>query len=155
MGQWPPATFKPWRTVRKGGDPKTDQEGTTRTPGWHPEENATQLQTVGEEARSHEPVWNASASQGSADSLFPLKVPRIQFLGKVLNLPVVLRRRGTHNVTVQKTDEFPQMRFLDQLKTSVVVQRLVPGRVSADNCGGSAVAWGLFGDSAGAVLGQV
>ena len=21
----------------KGGDPKTDQEGTTRTPGWHPE----------------------------------------------------------------------------------------------------------------------
>ena len=32
-----------WRTVRKGGDPKTDQEGTTRTPGWHPEENATQV----------------------------------------------------------------------------------------------------------------
>ena len=24
----------------KGGDPKTDQEGTTRTPGWHPEEKA-------------------------------------------------------------------------------------------------------------------
>ena len=32
-----------WRTVRQGGDPITDQEGTTRTPGWHPEENATQL----------------------------------------------------------------------------------------------------------------
>ena len=30
-----------WRTVRKGGDPRTDQEGTTRTPGWHPEEKAT------------------------------------------------------------------------------------------------------------------
>ena len=27
-----------WRTVRKIGDPKTDHEGTTRTPGWHPEE---------------------------------------------------------------------------------------------------------------------
>ena len=27
-----------WRTVSKGGDPRTDQEGTTRTPGWHPEE---------------------------------------------------------------------------------------------------------------------
>ena len=38
VGQWPPATL-PWRTVRKGGDPKTDQEGTTRTPGWQPEEN--------------------------------------------------------------------------------------------------------------------
>ena len=42
VGQWPPATVQ-WRTERKGGDPKTDQEGTTRTPGWHPEENATQL----------------------------------------------------------------------------------------------------------------
>ena len=42
VGQWPPATLQ-WRTVRKGGDPKTDQEGTTRTPGWHPEEKATQL----------------------------------------------------------------------------------------------------------------
>ena len=29
-----------WRTVHEGGDPKTDQEGTTRTPGWH-EEKAT------------------------------------------------------------------------------------------------------------------
>ena len=47
------------------------------------------------------------------------------------------------------------MQFLDKLMRSVVVQRLVPGRVSADNCGGSTVAWGLYGDSAGAVLGQV
>ena len=29
--------------MRKGGDPKTDQEETTRTPGWHPEEKATRL----------------------------------------------------------------------------------------------------------------
>ena len=43
----------------------------------------------------------------------------------------------------------------DRLMTSVVVQQLVPGGVSADNCGGSAVSWGLYGDSAGAVLGQV
>ena len=42
VGQWPPATLQ-WRTVHKGGDPKTDQEGTTRTPGWHPEENEAQL----------------------------------------------------------------------------------------------------------------
>ena len=32
-----------WRTVSKGGDPKTDHVGTTRTPGWHPEEKATLL----------------------------------------------------------------------------------------------------------------
>ena len=38
VGRWPPATLQ-CRTVHKGGDPKTDQEGTTRTPGWHPEEN--------------------------------------------------------------------------------------------------------------------
>ena len=35
-------------TVRelKGGDPRTDQsrKGTTRTPGWHPEEAASELQ---------------------------------------------------------------------------------------------------------------
>ena len=37
-----PATSQ-WRTEFKGGDPITDQEGTTRTPGWHPEEKATQL----------------------------------------------------------------------------------------------------------------
>ena len=39
--------------------------------------------------------------------------------------------------------EVPQARYI------------VDGRVSADNCGGSAVAWGPCGQSAGAVLGQV
>ena len=80
----------------------------------------------------------------------PGPVPR-----KVLNLPVVLRRRYTYSVTIQKTVEFPQIQFLDCLMTSVVVQRLVLGRYSADNCGGAAVAWGPRGNSAGAVLGQV
>ena len=61
---------------------------------------------------------------------------------------------GYLSSAVQKIDEFPQMQFLDKLMTSVVVQRLVPGRDGADNCGGSAVAWGPCGDSAGAVLGQ-
>ena len=79
----------------------------------------------------------------------------IQFIDKVLNFPAVLRRHGTHRPAFQKTDEFPQMQFLDKLMTSVVVQRLVPRRVGADNFGGSAVAWGPCGDSAGAVLGQV
>ena len=37
------------------------------------------------------------------------------------------------------------MQLLDKLMTSVVVQRLVPGRDSADNCGGAAVAWGPCG----------
>ena len=41
---------------------------------------------------------------------------------------------GTHRPTFQKCDEFPQMQFLDKLMTSVVIQRLVPGRDSADNC---------------------
>ena len=81
--------------------------------------------------------------------------PQTQFIEKVLNLNVVLRRRGTYSVTVQKTVKIPQMQLLDKLMTSVVVQRLVPGRDSADNCGGAAVAWGPCGDSAGAVLGQV
>ena len=62
---------------------------------------------------------------------------------------------GYLSSAVQKNDKIPQMQFLDKLMTSVVVQRLVPGRVSADNCGGSAVAWGPCGDSTGAVLGQV
>ena len=65
-----------------------------------------------------------------------------QFIDNVLNFLAVLRRHGTHRPTFQKTDEFTQMQFLDKLMTSVVVQRLVPGRVGADNCGGSAVAWG-------------
>ena len=43
------------------------------------------------------------------------------------------------------------MQFLDKL----MIKRLVPGRDGADNCGGSAFAWGPCGDSAGAVLGQI
>ena len=69
----------------------------------------------------------------------------IQFIDNELNFPAVLRRHGTHRPTFQKTDEFPQMQFLDKLMTSVAVQRLVPGRDSADNCGGSAVPWGPCG----------
>ena len=140
-----------WRTVHKGGDPITDQEGTTRTPGWHPEETEALTARRG----TLKPAWSASThSEGKGpedpgqrvqDSLFPLTVPRIQFTDRVLILHVMLRRRGTHSGTVQKTDEFPQMQFLEKLMTSVVVQRLVPGRVGADNCGGSA----------GAVLEQV
>ena len=76
----------------------------------------------------------------------PGSVPR-----KVLNLPVVLRIRDTYSVTVQNTVEIPQMQFLDKL----MIKRLVPGRDGADNCGGSAVAWGPCGDSAGAVLGRI
>ena len=34
-------------------------------------------------------------------------------------------------------------------------KRLEPSRDSADNCGGSAGAWGPYGDSAGAFLGQI
>ena len=71
--------------------------------------------------------------------------PRIQFIDKVLD----------YCVTVRKTVEIPQLQLLDTLVISVVVQRQVPGRDSADNCGGSAVAWGPCGDSAGAVLGKV
>ena len=59
----------------------------------------------------------------------------------MLNFPVVLRRRGTYSVTVQKAVEIPQLQLLDKLMISIVVQRLVPGRDSADNCGGVAVAW--------------
>ena len=37
-----------WWTVPKGGDPRTDHaiKGTTRTPGWHPEEKEAQLPLV-------------------------------------------------------------------------------------------------------------
>ena len=41
---------------------------------------------------------------------------------------------GTNRPTFQKIDEVPQMQFLDKLITSVVIQRLVPGRDSTDNC---------------------
>ena len=65
------------------------------------------------------------------DFLFPLTVPRILFTDRVLVFLVMLRRRGTHSGTVQKTDEFPQMQFPQLL------------------------GWGPCGESAGAVLGQV
>ena len=58
---------------------------------------------------------------------------------------------GYLSSAVQKIDEFPQMQFLGKL----MIKRLVPGRDGADNCGGSAVAWGPCGDSAGTVLGQI
>ena len=45
---------------------------------------------------------------------------------------------GYLSSAVQKIDDFPQMQFLDKLMT----KRLVLGRDNADNCGGSAVAWG-------------
>ena len=47
--------------------------------------------------------------------LIPLKVSRIQFIDRVLNFPVVVRRRGTYSVTVQKTVKIPQMQWLDKL----------------------------------------
>ena len=78
-----------WWTVRKGGDPKTDQEGTTRTPGWHSEENATQLpeevlskQRGLRQRTPEDPGASCKAPRGNcrlqlvqADFLFPLKVP--------------------------------------------------------------------------------
>ena len=45
-----------WRTVSKGGDPKTDQEGTTRTPGWHPEETEALTARRG----TLKPAWSES-----------------------------------------------------------------------------------------------
>ena len=90
LGQWPPATLQ-WRTANKGGDPETDQEWTTRTLAWHPEEKATQLP---EEVLSNQrglrqrtrkgrdPKTLERAPQGNcrlqlvrADFLFPLMVP--------------------------------------------------------------------------------
>ena len=52
----------------------------------------------------------------------------------MLNFPVVLRKRGTHKVTVRKIDVIPQPQLLVKLMTSVVIRRLVPGRDSADDC---------------------
>ena len=64
---------------------------------------------------------------------------------------VMLRRRGTHSGTVQKTDEFPQMQFLEKIALNdwclvVTVQTTVEvPQMLRNPCG----------DSAGAVLGQV
>ena len=46
-----------WRTVCKGGHPKTDHVGTTRTPGWHPEE--TEALTANKRV-TLEPAWTAA-----------------------------------------------------------------------------------------------
>ena len=71
----------------------------------------------------------------------------VQLIDKVLNFPAVLRRHGTHRPTFQKTDEFPQVQFLDKLHLLnglvVTVQTAVE------------VAWGPCGDSAGADIGQI
>ena len=47
VGQWPPVTVQWWNA--KGRRPKNrpSDEGTTRTPGWHPEENEAQLPQKG------------------------------------------------------------------------------------------------------------
>ena len=52
----------------------------------------------------------------------------------------MLQRRVPTVQTVQKTDEIPQVVFLDTVETPVVVQRQVLGYDSAENCGISAVA---------------
>ena len=57
VGQWPPATLH-WRTRSRAATPKTDQEGTTRTPGWHPEEKEAQLPLVSEKRCSLLPAGN-------------------------------------------------------------------------------------------------
>ena len=149
------------------------QGADSQLPGWHPKENASQLpeEDISNQRglRQRTPKKRDPKTLERAVKLREgivayrlckptshfLGGPSIQFIDKVLNFPVVLRRRGTYSVTVHKSDEIPQMQSLDELMTSVVVQRLKPGRDSADNCGGSAVAWGPCGDSAGAVLGQV
>ena len=94
VGQWTPATLQ-WRTVDKGGDPKTNQEGTTRTPGWHPEEKESDptarrgtlkpgwsASTHSEGKGPEDPGASCKAPRGNcrlqlvqADFLFSLKVP--------------------------------------------------------------------------------
>ena len=41
---------------------------------------------------------------------------------------------GYLSSAVQETNEIPQLQLLDKLMTSVVIQRLVSGRDSADDC---------------------
>ena len=48
------------------------------------------------------------------------KEPLLQFIDRVLDFPVVQRRRGTHSVTVQKTDLFPQVQFLGKVVAPVL-----------------------------------
>ena len=56
-----------------------------------------------------------------------LEVPKIQFIDRVVDIPVVLQRRVPTVQTVQKTGEIPQVVFLDTVETPVVVQRQVLG----------------------------
>ena len=67
------------------------------------------------------PVIFSDKFQQSKSYMFS-KEPQIQFIDRVLDLPVVQRRRGTHSAALQKTGEIPQVLFLDRLMTPVVVQ---------------------------------
>ena len=46
--------------MSKGGDPKTDHVGTTRTPGWHPEETEALTARRG----TLKPAWTAAYEKG-------------------------------------------------------------------------------------------
>ena len=48
-----------------GGDPKTDHVGTTRTPGWHPEEKATLVTATQPTKVLSKPAWTASVPKGA------------------------------------------------------------------------------------------
>ena len=54
-----------------------------------------------------------------------VEVPQIQFIDRVVDFSVVFQRRVPTVQTVQKTDEFPKMQFLDLVDMPVVVQRQV------------------------------
>ena len=70
-----------------------------------------------------------------------VKVLQIQFIGRVLQPPVVLRRRAPTVQTVQKTVEIPQVLFLGKfVDAPVVVQRLVLGSRQCCYRGSAAVA---------------
>ena len=144
-----------WRTVHEGGDPKTYQEGTTRTPGRIPKRTRPKLPTNGSLsyqtsvdcsirngagaqrphcAKGKDPRTPASWRHlllrvvaatacaqwtdgwGSSTCVLALFVygfhcwcwvaldnHRFQFIDKVLNFPIVLRKRRTYSVTFQST----------------------------------------------------
>ena len=48
------------------------------------------------------------------------KEPQLQFIDRVLDLPVVQRRRGPHSATVRKTDLIPQVQFLGKVVAPVL-----------------------------------
>ena len=96
-------------------------------------------------SRRRLPQTVSYSSAHSSASPFPVGTPflrrREQIAWFTATCPVLFRRSTSSH----------SMQFLGKLMT----KRLVPGRDGADNCGGSAVAWGPCGDSAGAVLGQI